>query len=76
MKISGNITFNFKNEKDAKLIFDSLEVDNEDYLKSEIDGNEIIYKITSKNLGSFLTTADDLIASEIVSEKIIENTKN
>lgn len=76
MKISGNINFNFKNEKDAKLIFDSLEVDNEDYLKSEIDGNEIIYKITSKNLGSFLTTADDLIASEIVSEKIIENTKN
>jgi len=76
MKISGNITFNFKNEKDAKLIYDSLEVDNENYLESEIKGNEINYKITSKSLGSFLTTADDLIASEIVSEKIIENTKN
>ncbi len=76
MKISGNITFNFKNEKDAKLIYDSLEVDNENYLESEMEGNEINYKITSKSLGSFLTTADDLIASEIVSEKIIENTKN
>jgi len=76
MKISGNITFNFKNEKDAKLIYDSLEVDNENYLESEIEGNEINYKITSKSLGSFLTTADDLITSEIVSEKIIENTKN
>ena len=75
MKVSGNITFNFKNEKDAKLIFDSLEVDNENYLESDLSQNKINYKITSKNLGSFLTTADDLIASEIVSEKIIEITQ-
>ena len=75
MKIKGNILFNYKRKKDAKLIFDSLEVDNENYLESELTGNEISYKITSKNLGSFLTTADDLIASEIVSEKIIKKTK-
>lgn len=75
MKIKGNILFNYKNEKDAKLIFDSLEVDNEDYLESALEGNEINYEITSKNLGSFLATADDLIASEIVSEKIIKETK-
>ena len=75
MKIKGNILFNYKSKKDAKLIFDSLEVDNENYLESELDGNEISYKITSKNLGSFLATADDLIASEIVSEKIIKKTK-
>ncbi|MDO5860978.1 KEOPS complex subunit Pcc1 [Methanobrevibacter sp.] len=75
MKISGNITFNYANEKDAKLVFDCLEVDNEDYLESDLSDTLITYKITSKNLGSFLATADDLIASEIVSEKIIENTK-
>ncbi|WP_406533069.1 KEOPS complex subunit Pcc1 [Methanobrevibacter sp.] len=75
MKIKGNILFNYKSKKDAKLIFDSLEVDNENYLESELTGNEISYKITSKNLGSFLATADDLIASEIVSEKIIKKTK-
>ncbi|MEE1128408.1 MAG: KEOPS complex subunit Pcc1 [Methanobrevibacter sp.] len=75
MKISGKITFNYKNEKNAKLIYDSLEVDNEYYLKSNLSNNKINYEITSKNLGSFLTTADDLIASEIVSEKIIGNTE-
>ena len=75
MKIKGNILFNYKSKKDAKLIFDSLEVDNENYLESELTGNEISYKITSKNLGSFLATADDLIASEIVSQKIIKQTK-
>lgn len=75
MKIKGNILFNYKNKKDAKLIFDSLEVDNENYLESELTGNEINYEITSENLGSFLTTADDLISSKIVSEKIIKKAK-
>ena len=75
MKITGNISFNYKNKTDAKLIFDSLDVDNENYLDSELSENKINYKITSDKLGSFLATADDLIASEIVSEKIIEKTK-
>ena len=75
MKITGNISFNYKNKTDAKLIFDSLDVDNENYLDSEISENKINYKITSDKLGSFLATTDDLIASEIVSEKIIGKTK-
>ena len=75
MKIKGNIVFNYKNENDAKLIFDSLEVDNENYLKSELTANRINYNISSETLGSFLATADDLISSEIVSEKIIKTSK-
>lgn len=73
MKITGNITFNYKNKDYSKLIFDSLEVDNENYLESELDNEKINYEITSSNLGTFLSTADDLIASEIVSENIIKN---
>ena len=76
MKIIGNISFNYKNKKDAKLIFDSLEIDNENYLDSEICENKINYKIISDKLGSFLATADDLIAAEIVSEKILGKTKD
>lgn len=75
MKISGNIIFDYENEKDAKLVFDCLDIDNEDYLESDLSNTKINYRITSKNLGSFLATADDLIASEIVSEKIIKSTK-
>ena len=75
MRIKGNIVFEYKNEKDAKLIFDSLEVDNKNFLESKLLNNKINYSITSKTLGSFLITADDLIASEIVSEKIIKTAK-
>ena len=75
MKITGEIIFSYKNENDARLVFDSLEVDNENYLKSNLNGNSINYEITNEKLGSFLATADDLIASEIVVEKIINKTK-
>lgn len=75
MKISGDLTFIYKSADDAKVVFDSLEVDNENYLKSRLNNDTIEYKINSEKLGSFLATVDDLIASEIVVEKIVEKTK-
>ena len=75
MKISGDLTFIYKTDKDAEVVFDSLEVDNDNYLKSKLNNNSIEYKISSEKLGTFLATADDLISSEIVVEKIIEKTK-
>ena len=75
MKIIGNFRFIYKNTEDAKLAFDSLEIDNENYLKSDITDNYIDYHVKSEKLGSFLNTIDDLVASEIVVEKIIKETK-
>ncbi|WP_405269843.1 KEOPS complex subunit Pcc1 [Methanobrevibacter sp.] len=73
MKIKGKICLNYKDKNSAKLVYDSLEIDNENYLKSKFEEDKIIYEINSDTLGSFLSTADDLIASEIVVEKIMHN---
>ena len=75
MKINGDLTFIYKTADDAKVVFDSLEVDNENYLKSKLNDNTIEYKVNSEKLGTFLATVDDLIASEIVVEKIVEKIK-
>lgn len=75
MKITGDFTFIYKTADDAKLVFDSLEVDNENYLKSKLNENTIGYEVNSEKLGTFLATVDDLIASEIVVEKIVEKIK-
>ncbi|MBQ2831891.1 KEOPS complex subunit Pcc1 [Methanobrevibacter sp.] len=74
MKIAGKLTLNYKNKESALLVYNSLEIDNENYLESEINDKTINYEINSKSLGSFLATVDDLIASEIVAEKILEKT--
>ncbi|WP_405305484.1 KEOPS complex subunit Pcc1 [Methanobrevibacter sp.] len=75
MKINGDLTFIYKTADDAKVVFDSLEVDNKNYLKSKLNDNTIEYEVNSEKLGTFLATVDDLIASEIVVEKIVEKTK-
>ena len=75
MRICGNINFIYKTSDDARLVFDCLEVDNENYLKSKLNDRSIEYEIESGKLGTFLATADDLIASEIVVEKITGKTK-
>ncbi len=75
MKINGDLTFIYKTADDAKVVFNSLEVDNENYLTSKLNNNLIEYNVKSEKLGTFLATVDDLIASEIVVEKIVEKTK-
>lgn len=75
MKIKGKICLNYNNETSARLVYDSLEIDNKNYVESKLKDNKIIYEISNDSLGSFLATADDLISSEIVVEKIIEKTQ-
>lgn len=75
MKIKGKIQLKYKNSKTAKTVYESLEVDNKGFLNSQLENNTIEYNLNNNSLGSFLSTADDLIASEIVVEKILETTK-
>ena len=70
MKIKSIITFNYKNDTTAKLVYDSLEKDNKGFLKSKLENSTINYELNNEKLGSFLATADDLVASEILVEKI------
>lgn len=74
MKIKSKIELEYKDSKDAEIIFRSLEVDNEGFVKNSLNENTIKFEIESNSLGSFLATADDLIASEILAENIIKNT--
>ena len=58
------------------MVYDSLEIDNEGFVESDLNEEIINYTINSETLGSFLATADDLIASEIVVEKILNSTRD
>ena len=73
-EIKSKTTLKYTDEKNAKLVYDSLEVDNEGFVQSVLDEDVINFKIESDKLGSFLATADDLIASEILAEEIIKKT--
>lgn len=64
----------YKDPEYAEIVYKSLEVDNEGFVQSVLEEDVINFKIESDKLGSFLATADDLIASEILAEEIIKKT--
>ena len=70
MKVKSKTELKFKTSKDAKIVYKTLEVDNENFLKSKLKDNIIIYETNNESLTTTLATIDDLIACEILSEKI------
>ncbi len=70
MQVKSKIELKFKTSKDAKIIYKTLEVDNENFLKSHLKDNTLVYETNNNSLIITLATIDDLIACEILSEKI------
>lgn len=71
MKVKSKIELTFKTPEDAKITYETLEVDNENFLDSKLEKNTITYIIDNESLTTTLATIDDLIACEILGEKII-----
>lgn len=74
MKVKSIIELKFKTPELAKITYETLEVDNEGFLDSVLKDNTITYEINNESLQTTLATIDDLIACEILSEKITVKT--
>jgi hypothetical protein len=72
MKIKATITFCYQNDKQAEVAFNSLLPENAGYLKSQQNHNSLICNLEGKSLKTILSTADDLIFSEMLVEKVLE----
>lgn len=70
MKVKSKIGLKFKTPKLAEITYKTLEVDNENFLDSKLEDDTIMYEINNESLTTTLVTIDDLIACEILSEKI------
>ena len=73
MKIEAIIEMKYKNSEDADISFQSLEVENKGYIESTKKNNILKFSWKGDSLNTFLATADDLIFSEILVEKVLES---
>ena len=76
MKVKSKIELKFKTQKLAEITYKTLEVDNENFLDSKLEDDTITYEINNESLTTTLATIDDLIACEILSEKITSISDN
>ncbi|NYB51564.1 MAG: hypothetical protein HVN35_03225 [Methanobacteriaceae archaeon] len=72
MKIKATITFHYHDENQAKIAYESLEPENVGFLKSYQDHDSLVSKLEGESLKTILSTADDLIFSEMLVEKVLE----
>jgi len=72
MKVSCEVVINFDDEKQAKTVLKSVEVDNFDFVKSKISGKELKATIESNSVSSLIHTLDDFLACVSVAVKVVD----
>ena len=70
MKASCSIIIEFNSKNKAEHVLSSVEVDNLDFVKTEIKDKRIEAKIESNSVSSLLHTLDDYLACVSVAEKV------
>jgi tRNA threonylcarbamoyladenosine modification (KEOPS) complex Pcc1 subunit len=68
--IKGQIIMEYPTEDMAKAIFESIEVDNYQYVNCRVERNKIICEAKAEKASKLLHTLDDLLACIIVSEEV------
>lgn len=76
MEIESTITFRYETKNEAKIASGSLNPDNMDFVRSYVEDNSLICKLESGSLRTTLATIDDILFCEMMTEKIIDFTKN
>lgn len=72
MKVKATITFHYHEESQAEVAHKSLQPDNIGFLESYHDHKSLVCNLKGESLRTILATADDLIFSEMVVEKLLE----
>lgn len=70
MEVRCTLEFIYPDEKKAKHILRTVDVDNYGYVEAVVEGSKIISTIQSKNLKSLLHTLDDYLSCITIAEKV------
>ncbi|MFP4050415.1 MAG: KEOPS complex subunit Pcc1 [Thermoplasmata archaeon] len=62
----------YEDDKKAKIIKDSLDPDNEDYIKLKREGNKLEAFCKAKNPNELLHTVDDFLACLTIAEDSVD----
>lgn len=71
MEIECELVFEYDTIEKAESVHKAVELDNEGFVESRIDGNRMIAKVTAKNLSSLKHTLDDYLVCVSMAERIM-----
>ena len=71
MDIECKLEFFYDDEKIAKTVFESVDVDNYGYVDAELKQKKIVSRIKAKSLASLLHTLEDYLSCVSIAEKMM-----
>jgi len=69
--VTCSIVLEFRTTAEAEKVHRSVELDNDGYLETEVDGSTVVARIEAGSLKSLLHTLDDFLVCVSVAEKIV-----
>ncbi len=69
MEVTCTLEFEMESEEKARAVADSVKVDDENFVKTEVSGSRILATITAKDVSSLTHTIDDYMACISIAEK-------
>ena len=61
----------YPDEGSARAVMNALDPDNQGYVRSELNGSTIVFRMESESAGTMRNTADDLLACIKVAEESV-----
>ncbi len=72
MEIKCKLNLKFSDPTTARKIMEALDIDNSDYIESELEGDSIISEIKSKSFMSLLHTIEDYLSCLSTAENLLD----
>lgn len=70
-KVSCSLRLEFASSDQAEHVHKSVELDNQEFVTTKLEGNTILAEIEASSLNSLLHTLDDFLSCTSVAEKIV-----
>ena len=70
-KVSCSLRLEFASSDQAEHVHRSVELDNQGFVTTKLEGNTILAEIEASSLNSLLHTLDDFLSCTSVAEKIV-----
>ena len=72
MKISCTLEFDYDSKDEAEAVARAVEVDNEGFVKMDVEGKRIISTAESESIPSLIHTLDDFLSCVSVAERVVK----
>ncbi|OGS43120.1 MAG: hypothetical protein A3K76_03680 [Euryarchaeota archaeon RBG_13_57_23] len=70
-KVRCSLRIQFPSGEEASRVHKAVELDNQGYVSTRVDGDSILAEIEASSLNSLLHTLDDLLSCTTLAEKIV-----